>query len=70
MDLLLGLEKRDAKKPSEKVEELAPTPYDEAADEFFEAHAKGDRKAARDALRSVIRICSMQDENHSDEEGT
>lgn len=69
-DLLIGLGKSEAKKPSEHVDELAPSPEDEAMDEFLDAHERGDRKSAREALRSVIRICSMDRENYSDEEGT
>lgn len=70
-DLLLGLEREESRKPSERVEQLAPSPEDEAMDEFFDAHERGDRKAAREAFRSAVRICVMQgSENSTDEEGT
>jgi hypothetical protein len=67
-DLLIGLEKAETKKPSERVEELAPTPEDEAMDEFFDAYKSGDNKAAKAALKSVIRICSMQNDYSNDGE--
>ena len=68
MDLLMGLDKAEAKQPSEHVEELAPTPEDEALNEFFDAHEKGDRAGAREAFKSAVRICMMSQDYDNEKE--
>jgi hypothetical protein len=67
--LLMGLGRRKPEAGADDdIGEPEPSPSEEALDEFMREFKAGNHSGAKEALRSAIRICSMERSSEAEED--